>query len=58
MKRREKNGRNSEVYTQKWQKKDEEKAETEEKRLEARANMQPENIFEAKNARAGKRATL
>lgn len=26
------------------------------KRLEARANMQPENIFEAKNARAGKRA--
>lgn len=28
------------------------------KRLEVRANMQPENIFEAKNARVGKRATL
>lgn len=33
MKRRgKKNGRSSEVYTQKWRKRDEEKAETEEKK--------------------------
>lgn len=32
--------------------------EKKEKELEARADVQEENIFEAENARAGKRATL